>query len=517
MLLLCLSACTAGYTAREDTAHAPADALTVALTAAPSNLDFTTTSGAAIPQALMGNVYQTLVAVNDDGEIVPQLARAWHVDGSGTAYTFELQEGVTFSDGSEFTADTVKFSVDRVRSKAWTNGLKASMDVVKGVKVVDPHTVTITLKRPSQAWLYSMTTLVGAMFTPSGVQHLARKAIGTGPFTVTGWKSGQSLTLTRREDYWGEPAAAPQVTLRYYADPVTATNALRGSAVDAVIGMQSPDLLPSFRSDTDYRVIEGTTTGEVVMSMNNQAAPFDDPRVRRAVMYAVNRQDVMDSAYAGYGTLIGAAVPPTDPYYEDLTGAYPYDPAKARALLRSAGVEGQTVTFSVPNLPYATAAAEVVVSDLKKVGLTVRIKQQEFPAVWLDQVLTRHDYQMSVISHVEPRDLLTLLGPDYYLGVDDPRLSELAAEADAADRATYLSDMKALVRRAFVDDAVADTLFLLPNLTVTRADVEGLPVNSATTALDLARVHRADADDAADEDAADDDANADAAAAEGAA
>jgi len=488
--LLALTGCTAGYTAREDTAHAPPGSITLALTAAPSNLDFTTTSGAAIPQALMGNVYQTLVAVDDHGKLTPQLARSWRVDATGTRYTCELQQGVTFSNGDAFTADSVVFSLDRVRSAHWSNGLKAGMDVVKDVHADDEHTVTVTLKRPSQAWLYTMTTLVGAMFTPSGVGHLATQAIGTGPFAVGSWKSGQSLTLTRRDDYWGEPAAAPQVTLRYYADPLTATNALRGGSVDAVVGMQAPDLLPSFQQDHAYTVMEGTTTGEVVMSMNNKKAPFDDVRVRKAVMYAVNRQDVMDSAYAGYGTLIGAAVPPTDPYYEDLTGAYPYDPDKARALLRQAGVAGSTVTFSVPNLPYATAAAQVVVSDLKKVGLTVRIQQQEFPAVWLDKVLTKHQYQLSVIAHVEPRDVLSLLAPGYYLGVDDPRIQDLAAAADAGDTDTYVKDMKTLIRRAFVTDAVADTLFLLPNLTVARTGVTGLPQDSATTALDLSRVAR---------------------------
>ncbi|WP_233556056.1 ABC transporter substrate-binding protein [Galactobacter caseinivorans] len=486
--MLLLSACTAGYTARDDAGAAPAGSLTVALTAAPSNLDFTTTSGAAIPQALMGNVYQGLVAVNEDGKLVPQLASGWQVDSSRTVYTFELQPGVTFSNGDPFNAESVKFSVERVKSAAWSNGLKSGMDVVKAVEVRGEHTVAITLSRPSQSWLWTMATLVGAQFTPNGTAKLATQAVGTGPFTVTSWKPGQSLTLTRREHYWGQPAAAPQIALRYYADPTTATNALRAGAVDVVAGMQAPDLLPGFQKDAGFKVTEGTTTGEVVMSMNNQKAPLNDVRVRRAVLHAVNRKAVLDSAWAGRGSLIGAPVPPTDPYYEDLNNAYPHDPAKARELLKQAGVDGSTITFSVPDLPYAVAAAQVVVSDLKKVGLNVKIKQQEFPAVWLDQVLTKHDYQLSVIAHVEPRDLLSLLSKGYYLGYDSSRISELAAQADAGDDASYAANMKKVVRRAVVDDAVADTLFLLPNLNVMRADVSGMPVNAPTTALDLTRL-----------------------------
>jgi len=488
---LALAACDAGYTARDARAGAPQGAVTIALTAPPANLDFTTTSGAAIPQALMGNVYEGLVALSDDGELVPQLARSWEVDRGGTVYTFDLQRGVAFSNGDAFTADTVVFSIERVLSEAWTNGLKAGMAVVKTVEAVDPTTVRITLQRPSQAWLRSMATLIGAMFTPNGVHALQTSAIGTGPFAVTSWKSGQSLTLTRRDDYWGEPAAAPQVTLRYFADGTTAANALRGGAVDAVAGVSQPELLPPFEKDPAYRVTEGTSTGEVVMSMNNKAAPFDDVRVRKAVMYGVNRKGVMDSAYDGRGTLIGAPVPPTAPYYEDLNGAYPYEPAKATALLKEAGVFGSTVTFSVPDLPYAVASAQAVVSDLKKVGLNVKIDVQEFPAVWLQKVLTDHAYQMSVIAHVEPDDLLTLLGEGYYLGYDYSRIADLAASADAGDTATYVRDMKALVRRAVVDDAVADTLFLLPALSLSRATLHGLPVNAPTTALDLRRVSKA--------------------------
>lgn len=487
-LALVLTSCHAGYTARDDDSGSRRSDVTIALTAAPANLDFTTTSGAAIPQALMGNVYETLVKVDQEGELVPGLARSWEVDQDRTGYTFHLQQGVTFSDGSDFDAHSVKFSLDRVRSSAWSNGLKAGMDVVQRVRVVDPATVEVTLKRPSQSWLWTLSTLTGAMFTPSGVEHLKTRAVGTGPFVVDRWKSGQSLSLARREDYWGRPAAAGRVTLRYYSDPVTATNALRGSAVQAIVALQAPDLVPGFKADPDFTVQEGTSTGEILLSMNNRRAPFDDPRVRKAVMYAVDRQAVMDASYGGRGSLIGAAVAPTDAYYEDLSDAYPHDPERARKLLRQAGIEGETITFSVPSLPYATAASQVIVSDLADVGLHVRIEQQEFPAVWLDRTLTRHDYQLSVVAHVEPRDVLDLLGPDYYLGYDWSRIADQVRRADTGSDADYVEGMRAAVRRAFVDDAVADPLFLMPNLTVARRAVVGLPRNSPTTALDLTRV-----------------------------
>ena len=173
--LLLLSACSAGSTSTGPTDR---NQLVVALTGEPVNLDFTTTAGAAIPQAMMANVYEGLVAVDQTGAIRPLLATDWQTSNKNMSYTFELVSGATFSNGAAFDASDVKFSIERVKSDAWLNGLKSKMDVVKDVVVNSPTSVTVNLSRPSQAWLYSMTTLVGAMFDPSGVDDLANTAGG---------------------------------------------------------------------------------------------------------------------------------------------------------------------------------------------------------------------------------------------------------------------------------------------------------------------------------------------------
>ncbi|WP_394159709.1 ABC transporter substrate-binding protein [Galactobacter valiniphilus] len=484
---LALTACSAGSSNSSGGAAAK-DTLNVALTGEPVNLDFTTTAGAAIPQAMMSNVYEGLVQVDQEGKIQPLLATEWKVSEDRKSYTFTLKEGVKFSNGADFTADDVKFSLDRVKSDAWKNGLKSKMDVVSSVKVDSPTQVTVTLSQPSQAWLYSMTTLVGAMFDESGVSDLANQPVGTGPYALGEWKRGEAITLKAREDYWGTKPGIPTVNLRYFADAVATTNALKSGDVDLVYNMQAPELLSGFEGDSKYQVLKGTSNGEIILSMNNKKAPFDDVRVRQAVMYAVDRQAVMDTAWAGLGTQVGGPVPTTDPYYEDLNSVYPHDVDKAKSLLKEAGAENLSITFSVPTRPYAQAVSEIVVSQLKEAGINAKIESAEFPAVWLDKVFTKHEYQMSVVLAVESRDVLTMFNnPDYYIGYDNSKIKADAAAADQADEAGYVQGMKKVVRQ-IVDDAAADTLFIFPNVVVGKAGLDGVPANSVTEALSLSGI-----------------------------
>ena len=457
---------------------------TIALTGTPTNLDFTTTAGSAIPQAMMSNVYEGLVELDEKGEIVPLLATDWTVSDDRKTYTFTLQEGVVFSNGDEFTADDVKFSFDRVKSD-WVSSLKAKMDVVESVEVISDTEVAVHLTKPSNAWLFSLATPVGAIFSEDAVDDLANTPVGTGPYSVEKWTPNESIVLDTRDDYWGEAPGVEQVTLKYFADATATTNALQTGDVDAIANLQAPELLSTFESDDKFKVITGTSSGEVSLSLNNKAAPFDDVRVRQAVLYALDKQAILDTAWNGYGSLVATYATPTDPYYEDLNDAYPHDPEKAKELLKEAGQENLDITFTVPTRPYAQAVSEIVVSQLKDVGINATIKSAEFPAVWLDEVFTKHDYQMTTVLAVEARDILTVFNdPNYYIGYDNSKIAPLAAEADAADEAGYISGMKK-VSEQIVDDAASGVLFLFPNITVAKAELDGLPENAIIEALDL--------------------------------
>ncbi len=452
--------------------------------AEPKNLDFTTTDGAAIPQVMLDNVYQGLVKLDSAGKVVPDLAKSWTVSGDRTTYDFQLNPGVTFSNGDKFTADNVKFSIDRVKSSAWTISLKKYMNVVQSVAVVSPTEVKVTLSAPSNDWLFRMTTRIGAMFDPNGVADLANKPVGTGPYMMTKFTRGDSIVLTRRDNYWGQKPALQNVTFRYFNDSNAENSALLSGGINGIIAVGSPDSLPQFKANKQFAVVQGTSNGEVVLSMNNAAGVFTDKRVRQAVNYAIDRKALVQGANAGYGTLIGSMVPPTDPWYQDLSNNYPYDPAKAKALLAEAGKPQITVRFRVPNLAYALPAAQVVKSDLAAVGITANIDVLQFPAQWLDQVFNKHDYDMSIVQQVEARDIATYGDPTYYWGYNNPAVQQLLKAGDAGTPQEQVTDYQK-VASMLSADAVSDWLYLYPRINVLQVGLKGVPPNDLGESLDV--------------------------------
>ncbi|MEU0569562.1 ABC transporter substrate-binding protein [Nonomuraea sp. NPDC005983] len=479
-LLLATAACGGGGTSGGGGQAAKAGALSVGFVAEPANLDFTSTEGAAIPQALLVNVYEGLVKLDQDGKIQPLLAEKWDVSPDRKTYTFTLRKGVTFTNGAPFTADDVIFSLGRVKTD-WKLKIKAQLDVVDKVEKEDESTAIVTLKHPSNGFLYSMATRLGAMFSRTGVADLANKPVGTGPYQLASWKRGDSIQLDANQKYWGTKPKLSSVTLKYFKDATAMNNALLTGGIDVISAVQAPESLQQFADPSRFQTVEGTTNGEVVLSMNNGRPPFNDKKVRQAVRYAIDHKALLDTAWAGRGELIGSMVPPTDPWYEDRTGDYPYDAAKAKELL---GGKTYNVKMRIPNLPYAVAGAQVVKSQLAQVGITADIEPLEFPARWLDVVFKQGDYDLSIINHVEPRDMGIFADKSYYFRYDNPEFGKLLASADEGSEQQQTDDLKKAAK-LLSDDAAADWLFLFPNLIVAKKGVTGLPKNAIAESFDF--------------------------------
>ncbi|WP_462418681.1 ABC transporter substrate-binding protein [Kytococcus sp. Marseille-QA3725] len=505
--LLALSACSAGSsvdpgsTGGSDAPQAsgsggegpagPSDeTVTLGLVAEPASLDFRTSDGAAIPQLLLGNVYETLVTVDpESGDVVDALAESHEVSEDGRTYTFTLPEGRNFSDGSELTAEDVVASIEAVKGKTWTTSLKEQMDVVKSAKAVDDTTVEVTLKEPSASWLHAMTTRVGAILPSEPPKDLATNPVGSGPYDVADWKRGDRIVLERRDDRGGEDPYFKKAVFRYFKDGTALNNAMLTGDVDVETTVQAPESLSQFEGREDLQVIEGTTNGEVVLSFNHDSEPMKSLELRQAIRHAIDHQALVDTCWAGRGELIGSMVPPTDPWHEDRTGDYPYDLGKAKQLVQESGVS-KPLRLRVPALPYATECGQVVKSQLEEAGLQVKLDQLEFPAAWLEQVYSAADYDLSIVSHVEPRDLGTVFGdPGYYLRYDNPELQKALEQADAGDEQQQTEQMKKAAE-IISKDAAADFLFLLPNLVVADADIRGIPTNSVNEGLDVSALHR---------------------------
>lgn len=489
---LLVAGCSAGSTANY-ARPGNADAIVLASTSAARSLDFTNAGGSAAPSALLPDVYETLVRIDSEGEIAPFLATDWQVSDDRTEYVFQLRHDVKFSDGTPFTAETAAFSIHYVQNE-WTNGLKSGMDVVAAAEALDEHTLRVQLEHPDSQWLWSMGTTIGAMMSPTGVESLASDPVGTGPLLVESFATGESIRFRPRDDYWGTPASS-SVEIRYFSDAISSVNALQSGQVDLVWAMQAPELLDSL--DSEINVDIGTTNGEIIFSMNNNAAPFDDPLVRQAAAFAIDRQAANEVVFSGYATdTAGAPVSPTDPWFTDVLarssapgGFYPFDPDRARELLAASSYDGELVTLTVPSLPYAKLLAELVYSQLREVGFQVAVETVEFPAVWLNQVHGAADYQASIIAHMEARDTEHMFGnPDYYLGYDNPRVRQLF---DAAGRSSAPAEEITEAIAQIMADAGALSIANLPNIVLSSPEISGVQPTMVTDAIELARLREA--------------------------
>jgi ABC-type transport system substrate-binding protein len=196
------------------------------------------------------------------------------------------------------------------------------------------------------------------------------------------------------------------------------------------------DALPQIENDPRFEVVIGSTEGETILSLNNTREPFDDLRVRQAIAHAINRDDVIAAASSGLGVPIGSHFAPHHPAYVDLTDTYPHDPDRARELLAEAGhPDGFSATLRLPPPPYARDGGQVIASQLRQVGIELEIIPVEW-AEWLSQVFTDKDFDMTIISHVEPMDIGIYARPDYYFQYQNEEFNalyeELTVTADEA-------------------------------------------------------------------------------------
>ena len=459
--------------------------ITVAIQLEPPNLDPTGGAAQAIDSVLYSNVFEGLTRFEGDGAVVPGLAKSWEISDDGTVYTFNLNSGVSFHDGTDMDAEDVKFSLDRARAEDSTNAQKRLFSGITDVTVVDPMTVKVTLDQPNGSFLFNMAWGDAVIVAPESIENIASNPIGTGAFTFSDWVQGDRLELTRNENYWGNPAALKSATFRFISDPTAAFAAVMAEDVDVFVGFPAPENLPQFEADSRFQVLVGNTEGETILSTNNKMPPFDNLLVRKAVAHAIDRQAIIDGAMFGYGTPIGTHFAPHNPDYVDLLGNSPYDPAKAKQFLAEAGFpDGFKTTLKLPPPSYARRGGEIIASQLRKVGIEAEISNLEW-SQWLEEVFKAKDFGLSIVSHTEPMDIGIYANPEYYFQYDNANFQDLMVElnatADPAGRSALLAKAQTIIS----EDYVNGFLFELAVATVAKSGVKGLWVNQPTAAVDL--------------------------------
>ncbi|QCQ15470.1 ABC transporter substrate-binding protein [Microbacterium sp. RG1] len=483
--VLSLSACAPSTSPTPSGSPDADSSVVVRLALEPTNLDIRQTSGSALDQILIDNLYQGLVARTPEQEIVPALASDWTVSDDRLTYTFTLREGVTFHDGQSLTPEDVVFSLTQHRDNAgWVDA--ATLANVTGV-TADGQKITLTLSQPDSQLLWNLSGRAGIILKEGDGVDYQTAANGTGPFTLERWTRGDNITFARNPAYWGTPAKAAEVVFDYIPDNQAALNAALAGEVDVVTGFDA-NLKTQIEANGDFALVVGDSTDKGTLAFNQTSGPLADKRVRQAIRQAIDHDAFVEALGAGK-TMYGP-IPSLDPGYEDLSEVAPYDPDAAKKLLADAGASDTTLTLTIPSF-YPATISQLLVSDLNAVGITLKVDSVDFPT-WLTNVYTNHDYELSFVLHTEARDFANWTNPAYYFTYDNPQVTQLYTQARAATTDEEAAKLLAQAARIVSDDAAADWLYNGASVVAVGTNVSGFPSVNVNERLNVTELGKSD-------------------------
>lgn len=450
------------------------DSVTIGMTLEPPTLDPTSGAAQAIREVVLQNLFEGLVAMDRTGRIVPALAESWTISTDNLTYRFKLRPNARFHDETPFSSRDVKFSFERAVAPDSTNAQRWIFAPIAAIETPDPVTVIIRLKQPTANFVYGLAWGDAIIVSPATAADNKTKPIGTGPFKFARWNRGDRLEFERNDGYWGQKPALAKAVFRFISDPQAQVAALRAGDIDAFTNLSAPEAIPQLKADPKLKVTLGKTEGEIILAMNNGKAPFSDVRVRQAISHVLDRKTIALGVYGFDLDYIGSHFSPLHPAYVDLTQTYPVDLAKAKSLLAAAGFpNGFQCTLRLPPPAYARRGGEIIAALLAQVGITAKIEPLEFPQ-WLERVFRGKDFDLTVIAHTEPLDIGNYARDDYYFQYRNPEFKALIGKIDATVDETERNKLYGEAQRLLTRDAVNGFLFILPKLTVTKAQLEGM-------------------------------------------
>lgn len=350
-------------------------------------------------------LFDTLVVRDARSQLLPFLAESWQSSEDGKAITMKLKSGVTFQDGTPFNAEAVRFTFQRFKESGSKSPIYSGVQQIGGIEVVDDLTVRFTFKAPTANFWSTVTMPYAGIISPLSAKQVADTGkgslVGTGPFMLDKWVAGQSITLKRNPAYtWGaaisQNRAQPNIDameFKVIPDSATQLAALRTGDVDALF-VNQPEDREKLKADPNVQLLDAELNSLIYLAFNVKKAPFDDARVRRALSYAVNKNEIVQLALGGIGKVASAPLPPTLPGYDASLKQYElgYDLKKAEAGLLEAGFTKANGTWQKNGQPLKgvlitsnrapnDAIATLIQSEFKAIGVNIEIQQLDSKAV----------------------------------------------------------------------------------------------------------------------------------------
>ena len=443
---------------------------------------------------MAGNLFNGLVTVDEQLNYVPELAQSWEVQENGKVYVFRLQKGVKFHDGTDFDAAAVAWNFERIMDPEENALGRPLFGIVEAVEPLDAHTVKFTLKYPTQTLLpalaiYPYNFLIKA---PSTYKTWGRKdahlhPTGTGPFKLVRWETNQIIVLEKNPDYFkkGLPYL-DRIEFKIMKDGITRATALRAGEVD-FLNYVPKEMVERLSKDPKIQVLRGVDTQSVNVSFHNSRKPFDDVRVRQALGgYGIDRHAIAKSAMLGLGQPLWSFVPPGGKDHIDFAEEFPYNPEKARALLKEAGLdEKNPLKYRImthgaePALP---TVATIIKTQLAQIGVEVTIEVLDRP-IFLKRLTSPNpadrDWDQIVNFTASSFDAYTRsFVLDSRSGINlvnhrDPKLDALWDQLKEAPTAEEFSRLSQEVQRYIVRHMIQISATTLPFIQAVRDHVKG--------------------------------------------
>lgn len=457
--------------------------LKVGLRTAPESLDIRNDDSDAVQQALLDNVYETLVKRGDDNSLQPGLAQSWNISEDALTYTFNLRRGVRFSNGDVMNSQSVLKSLQNGITKNYPG--YSTLTNIESVSNPSAYTLVIKLKAPDALLLRRLAGRLGIVYDTNAVVDYSNGALGTGPFTVSSYNKGNSLVLVRNNRYWGTPAECASITLQYYASDADLAQAMEQNNVQMAVPLEGSEN-KRLASVADTQMVEGQSTRVRFVAFNTTIASiFSDEQARKAARYAMNAKTVLDADGNG-GVPVGGPIDPLSPGYEDLNGMYPYNQQKSASLFhyfmsRYLG----TMTFLVPQ-GEGDVGRELASKIIAASGAKVDV--QEVDSATLRQRIKDSKYDMAIVSLNHTLDEGTFAEAGSPFVLQDVKSQQAWANAvHSKSPAEYEANVRAYAHEVS-RNAAAHWLYARKSIMAVKSNISGYTKNMTDQLLPLRNI-----------------------------
>lgn len=450
---------------------------------APQSLDIRTTPGTGLDQALIGNVYETLVSRDQNNKPVGGVAKSWETSKDALSYTFNLNSDMRFSNGNAMDSSDIIFSLESVIKNKYIG--YEGLSKVKTIANPNPNTVVITLNSPDPQLPSTLSTRAGIIYDSASNIDYSTEALGSGPFTVRSFDPGNSIKFTRNTLCWNQQSASSQVILRYVDSAAKLNKELKAGEIQMAV-LKPSDSPEPFKGKKDYRITSGQSTSKLILALNNAAdSIFSDQLARKSLRYSLDTASLAKQEPIA-GSQLGGPIGPLEPGYENLNGLFPHNPEESKKGLNyfSTGYLG-TITFVVPQ--EYREVGEAIVKQLEATKLNISMQVVDDSTA--EARMASGGYTMALTTMSGTNDDAGQFAQNLYNYQNGNAQDQWKAVLNATSENDYENALKTYARTVS-GDAASAWLFNLSTTTATRPGVKGVKKNMTDQRLPLRDIRK---------------------------